>query len=72
MVSAKMLAVDAPTWLPIFFPFRSDSLVMPRSLRLDHGNADHAALVVPENERLRGISAEIDLTRHHLLHGEVA
>ena len=39
---------------------------------LDHGDADHAALVVAEDKGGAGVGAEIHLPRHHLLHGEVA
>src|SRR5262249_49728207 len=38
----------------------------------DLGDDDEAALVVADDEGLRGIGAEIHLPRHHLLHGEIA
>ena len=77
-----MLPIDEPVWLAIFLPLRSSILVMPRSLRdhhrrgladgFDHRDGDEAALVVADDERLAGVGAEVDLARHHLLHGEVA
>ncbi len=39
---------------------------------LDHRDGDQAALVMAEDEGLRRIGAHVDLTRHHLLHGEIA
>ena len=39
---------------------------------LDHHERDQAALVVSDDEGLAGVGAEIDLARHHLLHGEIA
>ena len=39
---------------------------------LDLRDRDEAALVVPEDQRGARIGAEIDLPRHHLLHGEIA
>ena len=36
------------------------------------GDGDEAALVVADDEGLSGVSAGIDLTGHHLLHGEIA
>ncbi len=39
---------------------------------LDAGDRDQTALVVADDEGLARIGAEVDLPRHHLLHGEVA
>ena len=38
----------------------------------DHRDGDEAALVVADDEGLARIGADVDLARHHLLHGEVA
>ena len=38
----------------------------------DLRDRDKAALIVPDDEGLAGVGAEIDLPRHHLLHGEIA
>jgi hypothetical protein len=38
----------------------------------DHRDRDQPALGIADDERLTGIGAEIDLARHHLLHGEIA
>src|SRR4051812_2363151 len=38
---------------------------------LDLRDRDEPALVVPEDQRRPRIGAEIDLPRHHLLHGEI-
>ena len=39
---------------------------------LDQRDGDEPALGAADDEGLAGIGAEIDLARHHLLHGEVA
>jgi hypothetical protein len=38
----------------------------------DLGDRHQAALVVADDERLRGVGAHVHLPRHHLLHGEIA
>ncbi len=38
----------------------------------DHRDGDEAAFVVSDDERLARIGAQVDLPRHHLLHGEIA
>ena len=38
----------------------------------DLGDRNQAALVVADDERLRGVGAHVHLPRHHLLHGEIA
>ena len=48
-----------------------DDLRGPADL-FDLGDHDQAALVVADDEGLRGIGAQVHLPRHHLLHGEIA
>ena len=80
--STKMLPIEEPVWLAIFLPLSccdlGDVEVLARhDLRgladcLDLGDGDEAALVMADDEGLPGVGAHVDLTRHHLLHGEIA
>src|SRR6478672_944395 len=76
-----MLPTEEPVWFATLSPFSCSTLVRPRSLRTSTpavlptcsicAIATKPPLSCP-NERGTRISAEVDLPRDHLLHGEVA
>src|SRR5258708_25770201 len=82
MTSVKILPTEEPVWFATLRPLSSLTWVRLRSLRVttcavladlfDLGDDDDAALVVADDEGLRGIGAQVHLPRHHLLHGEIA
>ena len=77
-----MLPTEEPVWFATLSPLSSLDLgevevLAGHDLRgladiFDLRDRDQAALVVADDEGLPGIGAEVDLPRHHLLHGEVA
>ena len=80
--STKILPVDEPVWLATLMPLQlldlGDVEILARhharglSDIFNHGDGEQAAFVVADREGRAGVSTHVDLTRHHLLHRQIA
>src|SRR5688572_12472286 len=80
--STNRLPIDEPVWLatlrpPELLDLGDSEVLAGHDLRgladmFDLGDGDEAALVVADGKGGAGIGAQVHLSRHHLLHGEIA